>query len=119
MQRKGCTGIPPQAGRYFHFLGKFSCILLESSMHQYICINIWHMGKIGGRMYIDDMACGIAAGARSVHNLLAYILSCFDSLISDSRLPLYYYKAVCRGDQRRGLICAYRDNTCSALKITH
>lgn len=70
-------------------------------------------------MYIDDMACGIAAGARSVHNLLAYILSCFDSLISDSRLPLYYYKAVCRGDQRRGLICAYRDNTCSALKITH
>lgn len=75
--------------------------------------------QIGGRMYIDHMACVIATGARSIHKLLACILSCFDSLISHNRLPLYCYKEACHGDQRRGLICAYKDNACSALKITH
>lgn len=76
------------------------------------------MGQIGGRMYIDHMACAIAAGARSIHKLLACILSYFNSLISHNRLPLYCYKEACHGDQKRGLICAYKDNACSALKIT-
>lgn len=68
VQRKVCTRIPPQAGEYFHCLGRFSCILLESSNAS---IPIWHMGQIAGRMYIDHMACGIAAGGRSIHKLLA------------------------------------------------
>lgn len=115
MQRKVCSKIPPQAGKYFHCLGGFSCILLESSNAS---IYVWLMGQTGGRIYIDHMSCGIAARARSIHKLLAWILSSFNSMISHKRLPLYYYKAACHGDQRRGLICAYKDNACSAVKIT-
>lgn len=104
MQRKVCTRIPPQAGKYFHCLGKFSCILLELSNAS---IYIWHMGQIGGRMYIDHMAHGIAVGAGAVHFACLYSILFPDySLISCNRLPLYYCKEACHGDQRRGLICA-------------
>lgn len=85
---------------FLHIVGIFKCMNLQMNLQ----IHIWHMGQIGGRRYIDPTACGIAAGARSLHKLFAYILSCFDSLISHNRLALYCYKEACHGDQRRGLI---------------